>query len=144
GGAAQLVDRRQVYARIRIDQVLAVRGILDRVVAVPLGQRDQTGAVEVDAVVVDQVRVLVRVHAAGAKPDLPLLLVNAVDAADDPFAFGDLVLDDAGFGIDQVKLTPTVALGGVDDFLGFLQPVHGLQVHVFRVGGPDERLGLLV
>ena len=61
--------------------------------AVALGQGDQAGAVEVDAVVVDEVRILVRVLAAGAEPDLPLLLVDPVDAADDVFALGDLVLD---------------------------------------------------
>ena len=61
----------------------------DRVVAVALGQRDEAGAVEVDAVVVDEIRVLVRLLAAGAEPDLALLLVDAVDAADDVLARGD-------------------------------------------------------
>src|SRR5262249_45104697 len=111
-GAAQLVDGRQVHARVGVDEVLAARRELraDRaaaprasrasrgsffvglMVAVPFGQRDQTAAVEVDAVVVDEVRVLVGVLAAGPEPDLPLILVDAVHAADDVVPFGDLVL----------------------------------------------------
>ena len=80
-------------ATVGVDEVLAVRRELDGVVAVALGQGDQAGAVEVDAVVVDEVGVLARVLAAGPEPDLPLLLVDAVDAADDVLALGDLVLD---------------------------------------------------
>ena len=75
-----------IDARVGVDEVLAVRRELDGVRAVALGQRDQARAVEVDAVVVDEVRVLVRIRAAGAEPDLPLLLVDAVDAADDALA----------------------------------------------------------
>ena len=37
------------------------------------------------AVVVEEIGILFRVHAAGAEPDLPLRLVDAVDAADDVF-----------------------------------------------------------
>ena len=67
-------------------EILAVGRVLDRVGAVALGQGDQAGAVEVDAVVMDEVGILVRVLAAGAEPDLALLLVDPVDAADDVLA----------------------------------------------------------
>ncbi len=92
-----------IDAAVGVDQVLAVGRKLHRVIAVALGQRDQARAVEVDAVVVDEVRILVGILAAGVEPDLPLLLVDAVDAADDVLAVGDLVLDAALFGVDQYR-----------------------------------------
>ena len=58
----------------------------DRVRAVALGEDHQPGAVEIHAAVVDVVRVLPGTDAAGAEPDLPRFLVDAVDAADDPLA----------------------------------------------------------
>ena len=96
-------------------------------VAVALGQGDEAGAVEVDAVVVDEIRVLPGILAAGAEPDLPLLLVDAVDAAHDVFALRDLVLDLALLRVDQVEVPPAVALGGVDDLVGLSSQLTGLR-----------------
>ena len=47
--------------------------------AVAFGKRDEPGPVEVDTIVVHQVRVLVQVPAARAKPDLPLFFVRSMD-----------------------------------------------------------------
>ena len=69
---------------------------------VTLGKGNQPGPIEVDAVVVDQVRVLVRVSAARAKPYLPLFFVDSVDSPDNVSAFGDLALELAALGIDEV------------------------------------------
>jgi len=77
--------------------------VLNTVVAVAVGQRDEAGAVEVDAVKVNQIRVLVRVHATGVEPNLSLLLVDAVNATHDVIAFRDLVFDFAFLHIDQVR-----------------------------------------
>src|SRR5207249_11646507 len=87
------------------------------VVAVAGGQRRQAGAVEVDAVGVQEIRVLVGLHAAGREPDLPLLLVHLGDAAHHPQTPSDLVLDLAGGDVDQVQVVPSVALGGPQDLL---------------------------
>ena len=119
------MDRGHVDAAVGVDEIPAIRRKLDRVAAVALGQGDQSGAVEIDAVVMDEVRILVGVLAAGAEPDLPLLLVDAVDAADDVRALGDLVLDLAGLGVDQVEVPPAVALGDVDDLVGPVEPGDG-------------------
>ena len=92
----------------------------------------------------DEVRVLPGILASGAEPDLPLLLVDEVNAADDVVSARDLVLDLPLLRIDEVEVPPAVALGGVEDLAGLVEPVHGLQVHVLGVCGPDERAGLLV
>src|SRR5207249_11849961 len=88
--------------------------------------------------------VLVIILAAGAKPNLPLLFINAVHAAHDPIALRDLILDSAFLRIDQIEMPPAVALGSEDDLVGLLQPVDEIQPQVLRVGGPDERRAPLV
>src|SRR5262249_32061685 len=144
GGAPQLVDRGQVYPAIGVDEEAPIWRILDRVVSVPVGQGDQFGAIEVDAIGVDEIRVLARILAAGAEPDLPLRLVDEVDAPDDIGPLGDLVLDRARPRIDQVEMPPAVALRGVEDFARLIQPVDGVQPHRLPVSGPDERRARLV
>jgi hypothetical protein len=114
------------------------------VVAVALGQGDQARAVEVDAVVVDEVRVLAGVLAARPEPDLALRLVDAIDPADDPVALGDRVLHPALLGVDQVEVPPAVLLGDVNDLVGLLEPGDEVDAEVLRVRGPDERVALLV
>ncbi len=57
-------------------------------VSIAFGERNQVGAVEIDPIVVDEVRILARVSSAGAEPDLPLLFIDAIDAADDELALG--------------------------------------------------------
>ena len=74
GRSPQLVDRGLVHPAVGIDQIAAIGRILHLMAAVSLGQRDQAAAVEIDAVVVDEIRVLVGVLAAGVEPDLPLRL----------------------------------------------------------------------
>src|SRR5205823_11813061 len=98
--ASQLVDGGSVHTRIGVDEVLSIRRVLDRMIAVALRQCDQSGAVEVDAVIMDQVRILIRILAAGTEPDLPACFVDAVDTAHDILAPGNLVLDLAERGID--------------------------------------------
>src|SRR5262245_40879247 len=111
---------------------------------VALGESNQVGAIEIDAVVMDQVGVLVRVLAAGLEPDLPFVLVDTLDATNDVLARSDQVLDLALPGIDQVQVPPAIALGGIEDLLAIPQPAHRWQVHAVRVSRPDKCLGLLV
>src|SRR5262249_6801702 len=98
----------------------------------------------VDAVVMNEVRVLSLVLAAGPEPDLPTCLIDAVDATDDVGAARDLVLDLSLLDVDQVKMPPAVAFRGVDDLPRLLQPVDEVETDVLGVRGPDEGLGLLV
>src|SRR5262249_32260833 len=144
GGAPQLVDRGQVYPAIGVYEEAPIWRILDRVVSVPVGQGDQFCAIEVDAIGVDEIRVLAGILAAGAEPDLPLRLVDEVDASNDIGPLGDLVLDRTGLRIEQVEMPPAVALRGVEDLTRFIEPVDGTQPHGLPMGGPDERRTRLV
>ena len=143
-GATQLVLGRRIDAAVRVDQVLAIGRELHRVVAVAFGERDQTRAVEVHAVVMHEVRILIGILAAGVKPDLSFLLVDLVDAADNILARGDLILDAAVFDVEQVQVPPAVAFRGVNRLVAFRQPVDALQVDVLGMGRPDERLRFFV
>ena len=58
--AMQLEHARQIDARIVIDEERHVGRELDGVIRVDRGQRRQAGAVEIDAVVVLEVRILAR------------------------------------------------------------------------------------
>ncbi len=115
--APQLRHGGQVDARIRVDVVRASVENFTTWFASAVRERRQARAVEVDAVVVDEVRVLARIHAARAEPDLALLLVDAHDVPDHPVALGDLVLHRAGRAIVQIEVVPAVALRHPDDFL---------------------------
>jgi len=95
---------------------------------------------------VDEVGILAGVLAAGAEPDLPFVLVDTVDGTDHEFAPGNLVLDLSLWDVNEVEMTPAVALRRVDKFVGLLQPGQAghRPVHALRVGRPDERLRLFV
>src|SRR6185369_4137825 len=67
---------------------------------------------------VDVVRVLRRINAAGAEPDLTFLDINAVDATDEPIAFGDLIFHRAGGLINQIEMVPAIAFRHPNDLAG--------------------------
>ena len=79
-------------------------------ICVCFSQRYESAAVEVDPIVMDEVWVLAGVHAARLEPNLTLLFVHFIDRADNPVAFGDLVLHLARRTIVEVEVIPTVAL----------------------------------
>ena len=115
-GTAQLAHRRGIDAGVRVHVELQVRREPHGMVRVGRGQRHQPGPVEVDPVVVHEVRVLARIHPARAEPDLPLVLVDLQDFAHDPVALRDLVLHGPGDAVVQIEMVPAVALGHPDDF----------------------------
>jgi len=71
-------------------------------------------------------------------------IAQATDAADDVFSPGDLILDGAGAGINQVQVPPTVAFRDVDQLARVVGPCDRRQADVLAVGGPDEGRTLLV
>ena len=77
----------------------------------------RSGAVEIDAVEMEEVRILVRGSCRWRGTRSAACLVDAIDAADHPLALGDLVLDLPPFGVDQVQMPPAVALGGPEDLV---------------------------
>jgi hypothetical protein len=86
------------------------------VVGIRLGERCQARSIEADAVVVDEVRILARVHPACAEPYLALGLVHVDHVADHPVALRDLVLDAPRRPVEQVKVIPAVPLRHPDHF----------------------------
>ena len=84
--------RRQVDARVGVDVVLHVARERRGVIRVVVGESRQPGAVEVDPIVVREVRILAGIHATGAEPDLPCDRIDMLDGAHHPLALGDLVL----------------------------------------------------
>lgn len=56
------------------------------------GEADEMTTIKPHPVIVDIVRILPGLHAAGAEPDLPFLFVDAVYFADHPGALRDLIL----------------------------------------------------
>src|SRR5262249_52727345 len=90
--AARPRHRGESPPAVGADGVLLAGGERARGAAVAVGEGDESGAVEVHTVVVDQVRVLAGVPAAGPEPHLPLVLVDRVDSANDEVAAGDRVL----------------------------------------------------
>src|SRR5262245_35098927 len=113
-------------------------------VPVAFCERDQARAVEIHAIKMNEIRILVRVLAAGSEPDLPIFFVNLIDPANDKLSFGYLVFNPPFLRIDQVKMPPTVALGDVNHFVGFFEPVDVSEVETLSVSGPDKRLALFI
>src|SRR5262249_10964696 len=91
----------------------------------------------------NQVRILTVVPAAGAEPDLTIFFVNLIDAADDPLAFGDLVLQLAFLAVVKIQVPPAVHFGDVNQFITVVEVMNEV-AGPLCVRGPDERLALLV
>ena len=134
---AQLGDRPLVDARVDVDEERAVFREAGRVVGFRVGQTGEARPVEVDAVVVDEVRVLAGVHPAPAEPDLPLLIVDARDAADHPLTPGDLVLHRARHAVEEIEVVPAVPLRHPDDLAAVSRVVPEL---LARIGEEGLRL----
>src|SRR5262249_24592981 len=83
----------------------------------------KTGSVEIDAVVLHEIRVLSGHDSAGFEPDLALRVVDEIDVADDPLAFGDLIFHAAGYAVVEIKMLPAVALAGPHDFFSVVDIV---------------------
>ena len=115
--SAELRHGWQIDARVLIDEVLAVRRPRDGVIPVRLRVLHQASAVEIDSIVVSEVRVLTRDHATGAEVDLPIRNVDAVHAAHDPLALRHLILHAARDAVVQIEMRPPVALGHPEHFL---------------------------
>src|SRR5689334_18413728 len=92
----------------------------------------------------NEVRVLFGIAAAGAKQNLALNFIDAIDTANDELAPVDLVFDLASGDIDEVQMPPAVAFGGVDDFIGVHQPIHICEAQGLIVSGPDEGGALFI
>src|SRR5436305_552836 len=101
-------------------------------------------AIEVYPAMMNQIRVLIVKYAAGTKPNNPIGWIDGFDPANDPFALGDRILQSARLRIHKVKVPPSVALRGIDDFLRVLDPVDSRESHVLGVSGPNKRLRALV
>ena len=127
-------DRRQVDSRIRVEIVPTIGGVPEGMVAIPLGHPREAGSVEFDPGVVDVVGVLAGLGPVGPEPDLAGFFVDSIDAADEPFALRDLVLDSPGPRVHEVEVVPAVPLGHPEDFIRLVEE---LQVDLVRV--VDER-----
>ena len=113
-------------------------------VAIAFRERRQAGAVEIDPVVVDEVRILSRIHAARLKPDLTLFFIHLFDGAHHPVSFCDLILHLARDAVVEIQVTPAVPLRHPDDFPSVVQFITNLLAGVSRIGDQrpviDERL----
>src|SRR5450759_3947385 len=132
----QFGDRGQIDARVRVHVVLHVGRKRDLMVRVRGREWGEAGTVEVDPVVVEEVWILAGVHAVGAEPDLPLLLVDLLDAANRPLALRDLVLDRPRGTVEQVEVVPAVAFRHPDD----LAPVPGVVAELLARSAVARRL----
>src|SRR5262245_4718250 len=138
------MNRLLIDARVRIDEVRPVRRVLDAVCTISRSESHEACAIKVHAVVVNEIRVLIGIAAAGAKPNLAIVFVDALDAADDIVALGDLVFDRSILGVDQIDMPPAIALGNIKDLVGLLEPRNWGDADVFGVSSPDERVSFFV
>src|SRR5215472_11192316 len=95
----------------------------------------------------DEIRILVRILATGKEADFALVLVDALQAAHHVIALGDLALDLSLRGVNEIEMPPTVALGGVEDFIRLSQISNDGEpgiLHALAVGGPYEGFTLFV
>src|SRR5438105_4083448 len=112
-------------------------------VAVSRRERNQPAAVEIDAIVVNEIRVLIGIAAAGTEPDLALVFINPVDLANDVLSLRNLIFDGALFGVHKIEVPPTIPFGDIDQLVGLLEPgkrAEALAGHIIRA---DKRFRLL-
>ena len=101
----------------------------------------QTSAIEVDAIVVDEVRVLPRIHPARAEPDLPRRHIHPLHPAHHPRPLRDLLLHRAGGAIIQIEMVPPVALRHPHRFGAAVQILAKEFSRVFEEGVVARLLG---
>lgn len=77
---------------VGVEQILLIGRVSDAMRAIACGELYQAGAIEIDAAIVNVVGILLRIDAAGAKPDLTLLVVDAIDSPHHPLPLRDLIL----------------------------------------------------
>src|SRR5579864_5440345 len=116
-------------------------------ISIRIRQLDQASPVEIDAIVVSKIGILAGVHTGCLKPDLPLIVIHAIDETDQPVSLGDLILDSSGATVVEIQMFPTVPLGSPDYFFAV---VHVMSIF-FTAGESgrhvrvvDERGALLV
>src|SRR5579862_3261588 len=92
-------------------------------VAVGVCKFGEAGAIEVNPVRLREVRILLGIHATSFEPDLTFRLVDEMNVPDQPIAFGDLVLQLAGYAVIEVEVLPAIALRSPDDFFAVINVV---------------------
>ena len=113
-------------------------------IAIALGQCDESGAVKIDAVIVNEVRVLPGVLSPARNQTCRLSSSIRSMPRTTKAPLGDRVLDFAFLRVDQEELSPAVALRRIDDLVGLVEVCDGSEVNILGVRSPDERRGLLV
>src|SRR5579871_3407688 len=109
GGATQFGDGRKVETRIGIDEILAVRRELQRVICLCWSQRREPRTVEANLVAMDVVGILVWVYAAGLEVYLLCCVIDVIYSAYYPIAMGDLANLRTGLAIEEIEVLPAVA-----------------------------------
>ena len=121
--AAKFMNGREINAGVVIDEIPVVGGEADVVGSVARSEANESGPVEIDAAVMDVVGVLLRIHAAGAEPDLLLFGIDAVHPAHHPFSPGDLVDQFSARGVEEIEVIPAVSLRHPDDLTTVIEVV---------------------
>src|SRR5689334_375692 len=91
--------------------------------AVGVGELGQAGAVEIDAVILCEVRILAGQSAAGREEDLAILFIDVLDISHQPVALCDLILHSAGNAVVEVEVFPAATLRRPDDLLAIVDVV---------------------
>src|SRR5687768_6289960 len=79
-------------------------------------KRCESSTVEIDPVIVDEVRILARIHSASGKPDLTRGLIDLFHTANHPVTFRDLILYASGDAVVEIEVIPAIPLGHPDHF----------------------------
>src|SRR5262249_22597597 len=135
--AMQLANRRLIDPRVGVDVVFAIEREGDGVIGGGRRVCGQIRAIEIDAVLMYEVRIFARVHTTRGEPDVTALLIHFVHRAHHPGALGDLILHAAGDAVVEVKVLPSVALAGPNDLAAVADIEADVLARIARVR--DER-----
>ena len=95
--------------------------------------------IEIDATVMNIIRVLMRIQAAGFKPDMAFFFIHLTDSTHHPLSLRELPLELPCLGIQEIEVVPAISLRHPENFPSFLHEI----VRVF-VGVINEGRTLLV
>ena len=84
---------------------------------ITLRQHDPIRTIEIDAAVVHEVGILLRINADGLEPNLTLFPVHAVYPAHEPFTLSNGILDLTGGCVIEIEMIPAAPFRHPDQFV---------------------------
>jgi len=113
-------NRSGIHLRIGIQKITVIIGVLGTMISLFRSERHHILAIHTYLIIMYQVWVLILVYATSREIDFSLLFIHTLDAANKPFALGNLANNLRLLHIVEIEMVPVVALAQPEQLLSIL------------------------